>query len=66
MKPKTIEEFSEMKARNNDSTGTEGEKSSDNMSLLSPERTPAKSSGRRVSFGSINWIPQSLPKVLSP
>ncbi|EJD74038.1 hypothetical protein, variant, partial [Loa loa] len=64
LKPKTISEISEMKARNDESTGKEkNDLTNDNTFLSLPGRIPGKNSGRRVSFGTVKCIPQSSQKV---
>ncbi|KAL3981440.1 hypothetical protein ACH3XW_43105 [Acanthocheilonema viteae] len=63
LKPKTISEISEMKARNTNSTRKEeSDLRNDNTFLSLPERAYPNSCGRRVSFGTIKCIPQPPQK----
>uniref|UniRef100_A0AAF5PVP5 Uncharacterized protein n=2 Tax=Wuchereria bancrofti TaxID=6293 RepID=A0AAF5PVP5_WUCBA len=62
LKPKTLAEIDEMKAKSNNSTGKEeNESRNDTMFLNLPERS--YNTGRRVSFGSVKCIPQPLHKM---
>ncbi|VDO30833.1 unnamed protein product [Onchocerca flexuosa] len=64
LKPKTIGEIGEMKARSNNNTVKEENNSrNDNVYLRLPERVHPKSCGRRVSFGTVKCIPQQSQMV---
>nr|CDP97076.1 Bm10143 [Brugia malayi] len=64
LKPKTLAEIDEMKAKSNNSTGKEeNESRNDPMFLPLPERSYTTGCGRRVSFGSVKCIPQPLQKI---
>ncbi|VDK66243.1 unnamed protein product [Onchocerca ochengi] len=64
LKPKTIGEIGEMKAKSNNSTVKEENNSrNENVYLRLPERVHSNSCGRRVSFGTVKCIPQPSQKI---